>query len=458
MKIDRENIENAKAQLKNAKKSAKEAADGLKKIVLPKESSVNFSVIVSFINDLSNEIEKSIGWLSTRKQAIEQAESKSQAIIAGVGGGFSGISVGGNSGKSFLSSSNQNSVVNSQNSETKLENKVNDNANDKNEVVKLEDREITIEKIIQNSEFLKALDKSIVDKYKAELLKQISDGKFDFSNMTEKQILGELIKIIITKEDLTADQVFNGLKELNGYYGANQTVINDLTEDETKALQEAISKRYNLVIEDATNIIKELQDAELKEYDIECNLIYLTFKNQPEEFEKAFGFSLYRTDSNGNVAINDIDLIADLFVFARNNENKNISEIIEDYIKSKGIDFEYNIETISEKVSNELITDEMISNIKDKIKEEIETGKKHVILNIYQNEEHTIKMIDTETKKVVTNTDVWKDIESKEVLVTEVTDEGVIVSASGKRYLISFDELKDNGEFETYSREYNIKK
>ena len=498
IKINKEAINDAKADLAKAKKSAETAASSVARIIPPEGFSVNYSAIAAEIRSLYSKIDSANRWISNKVAAVEQAESTSRALIDQVSASVSSISFGSVLGNSAISSGggNSSSYFGGGSSVSGLKSESNQSSTNSDTNVKISNKDNTllIDKILKNNDILGSLDKSLLEKYKNELLKDISDGKINLDEMNEKLIQSEIVSRILQKENLSIDKTFGILEEVSGNYGVDQNALKNMTEEEISEYIETISKKYGLSKEDASKIIQAIRNSELDGYDTECNLIYASFKDNPEKFEKLFGFSLYKTDSEGIISINDVGIMTDVFLTVNSDacggnlftitddgkmkldsslleidgngnyklkgqqdlsSSENIQKIMTDYINTKSEKIELKTEMINDKISPEDMTDEKMNEIKEKIKLGVEGNNGQVVLNLYQDKDNPIKFIDVETKTEYCSTADWKENTEHAVLVTDVNDDGVVVSSWGKKYTISFEDLKNNGKFQTYSKEYS---
>ena len=510
MQVNIDGLKSTKDVLNKASSHLMIARGAVATIKVPDDFPSNYGSICGEIDSILASLSKSVTWIGKKITAYAEAENKNKAIIASLMSGFSGGSVstsGGSTGgstafsstgSSSFSGSNIGNSSSTKTDNTKTDNTKTDEAKSQMKDVKeaLESKKLAMDNIIKNSEILSKLDKTVIEKYKEELIKEANEGKLDLANMNEKQIQFELVKRIIKGEDLNMDKTFGVLEETSGNYGVSQVALNGLDDEEVKKLEKTIAEKYNMSSEDAAKIISALKNSELDGYDTEGNLIFASFKDNPEEFEKIFGYSLYRTNSDDVISINDIGLTTDIFLTVNSSacggtllsisedgkmklnsdylemdgngnykfkEQQNLSssekinELMNNYAKNKSENLEYKTEMISQKMTSGSMSDEMINDIKGKIKNEITEGKNQVVLNIYQDKEHPIKFIDSETNKEYCTTAEWKENAEHSVIVTDVNDDGVVVSSWGKKYNISYDDLKNSGKFEAYSKGYQLK-
>ena len=127
-----------------------------------------------------------------------------------------------------------------------------------------------------------------------------------------------------------------------------------------------------------------------------------------------------------------------------------------DYINTKPEGIELKTEMLNGKVSMGVMTNDNADDIKENIKSCIADNKGQVVLNLQQDKDHPIKFMDAENKTEYCSTADWNENTEHSVLITDVNDEGVVVSSWGKKYTISFEDLENNGNVQVYSKKYSF--
>ena len=108
--------------------------------------------------------------------------------------------------------------------------------------------------------------------------------------------------------------------------------------EEYTNMQNYLSNIYGLKDANETNILLSLMgnNSQILSYATAAEKIVSYYKDNPEEFSKKFGFSLYRKDDSGEQVLNSDLLYADMYIkindnlITKDNEGKNIinSELI----------------------------------------------------------------------------------------------------------------------------------
>ena len=287
-----------------------------------------------------------------------------------------------------------------------------------------------------------------------------------------------------------------------GYYGVDQGVTsgrhrNDYFEYEydkagnpirkkgTKEyfrLKESIKRKYNISDNDASRIISGIDNAGACTYAALANDIFVKYIDNPQAFERDFGFSMFTT-IDGQKTFNGAELLTDMYIHFNLEENggklfklersdkwkfsindlalsdsRDIygrqklnakqqqyvinshgvkAELMNKYLKSKNLDLEYTSENIYLKRAAYAKT---ILEIKMESIEAIKAGK-NLQLSMFRNSDE-IEMYNLYNESEITSTLNWNEGGAHEVFVTGMNKNGFIVSSWGKKYLIKYDDLK----------------
>ena len=140
---------------------------------------------------------------------------------------------------------------------------------------------------------------------------------------------------------------FDGSNWGMGKYGVDQGILEELINDPKRYNEflNTLTRKYNMSYQDAVRTCELLNSIGACSYASLANTIFVTYLNNPEQFEKDFGFSMYVKDGNGNFILNDAELLADLYIFY--NKRSNGGTIFEDSlnqttINQQNIDFSSN--------------------------------------------------------------------------------------------------------------------
>lgn len=274
----------------------------------------------------------------------------------------------------------------------------------------------------------------------------------------------------------------------NSYYGIDQGAFDDLIKNDPNRyfqIMGEIQNRYNMSSLDAQRTMQLLDSIGACSYACLSNTIIYAYKDNPEQFEKDFGFPMYVTDSKGNEVINDLALLVDTFIFLNSTSNggtiyddskgktvinkgaidynefsfseqrytENSSgwhySDIESYLKSKNenLNFNYNLKDSVKGFDGSTpsyIKDRSNRPTKTDIKSTVQTNianGKQVSLQVYGRDNDPITIIETSTGNP-------HDIHGGHAMyVTGADDNGVYLSSWGKQYYISYSELVNNGRY-----------
>ena len=271
-----------------------------------------------------------------------------------------------------------------------------------------------------------------------------------------------------------------------GRYGVDQGICKKLREtdyDYYEELKKKIMEKYNMSAKNANAFMNYIDSKGACSYATASGNIIDAYRKNPIEFEDKFGFSLYRVNSEGKIATNEAELLADMYFVSNHTNNggnlfktdidgKNIFagkkaefqkfmsedgmlEQIElnKYLQTKEIECDQRYIIGNLPRMHEFYTSEDFEYVKNKVDECIKNGKK-LMISAYGDE-----------KNPVIYENVFGDIVLRmtgghATQITGICDEGVIVINWGQKALIRFSNFQnfDNRGFQIIERIFkNIK-
>lgn len=306
--------------------------------------------------------------------------------------------------------------------------------------------------------FLESLKKELYENHKwvpqalDDLLKKCND---DF-------------KKLVNKEDV----YFSELDSYGIYQHAIQNVLHtDL--EKTKSLIERVRKiKPELSKKEAYKFLSEIdREIGVCDYAAILNELLVIFKHHPDR--QNFDFDLF-TEKDGVKQLNAVEWLTDFYTFCNsknpkifqkkfmgyriNGSEKNgliYAKIVNDvainkYLKYHNIDINQEIKhevIINTKSSNKNGTVNLSSFEMDYIKSQIANELKDgliLCMAVYDDVDYPIifKSIDSNTRDVSSSN--WKERSGHAIVITGLTDNGLLVSSWGKRYELLWNDLKHN--------------
>mgnify|MGYP004609301967 CR=1 FL=1 len=296
-------------------------------------------------------------------------------------------------------------------------------------------------------------------------------------NSTE---LSESLKTI--SDDSALKILANG----NGKYGVDQGLLTDLrTKNPTTYLEikNKLVNEYQFNNVDAERFLSIVDSIGACNYACEANVFVSYFKNSPEQFEKIFGFPLYKQNQKGELYLNDAELLVDLYywgnaksseaeLFKIDSNGKTIfndeaikykqdgsiksvhqrgggihQEEMNDYLKSKGANITFDVDNLyTGKIDSKTLS---IDKIKNDLVDRINSGEQVSMVTSANKNAIVYTDIDTGKKYPITGGHWTK--------IMDYTDDGVIVSSWGKRCLVKFEDLPKIDAFDFFSVKINDK-
>ena len=253
--------------------------------------------------------------------------------------------------------------------------------------------------------------------------------------------------------------------------------------DEYFSFKEKVMSKYGLSSRDASIIMESIDDTGACSYATVCNEIFSSFLGKEESFESKFGFSMY-VETDGKRILNSKELLFDLYLninssgkngliiktkdgyianynslkvnvdplgrkmldsdsqlYLSTSAGKN-QTLINQYLNEKGISLNSNVI----KQYNTSLNESMMSRLLNQVISGLSSGKIYG-LGIYSSGRPiTMYSTDTNSYRSVSTTN-WSEGGGHSVYITGLTEEGFVVSSWGKKYIIAYSDLVNNGSW-----------
>lgn len=238
---------------------------------------------------------------------------------------------------------------------------------------------------------------------------------------------------------------------------------------------------------DATIILNSINDAGACSYATVCNEIFYHFRNSPANFEKIFGYPLYK-NINGVYQLNEIDLLLDMFLYCNDVKNggylidnnkintsylstqvdpfgntlPNVSDyqiylsntfgknnsMINSFLKSKNVSLDYSSQIEFNNMDKSNISESDYLALVQKLNLLINSGAT-LSMGVYynSNDDNVIHFESFGNEYESVSTKTWNEGGGHSVMITGVTPFGIIVSSWGKKYMIPKMDLINGAEF-----------
>lgn len=317
----------------------------------------------------------------------------------------------------------------------------------------------------------------IVDPVREFLSESIRANGFNVSDIEAYSAVSQLpIEYII--KNLNADNLFTYLSMTNGRYGIDQGIFTNLeTTDPTmySYMKNKIINEYGFSARDADRFMKIVDSIGACNYAAEVNVIATYFKDKPSEFEKLFGFPLFKQNAQGQYYLNDAELLADLYYWGNSN-----SKDAELFIKTVDGGTTFNENAIIKREDGGLTVRQRGSSLDpDTINEYLSSKNTNIIcdgeslrgnspekttneelFNFISQAMESGNIISLSCGPLSTEPITFKDVNNNELIpfygghhvqVTDVTSEGLIVTSWGRKCLVTIDDLQNNASWKIAS-------
>jgi len=263
---------------------------------------------------------------------------------------------------------------------------------------------------------------------------------------------------------------------LNGNdYGIDQGVLTNLKDEDPdyyNYLKDKMVNVYNFYESDVAKIFSLVDSIGACSYARSVNVVFEYFKDKPELFESLFGFPLYRETSEGNIAINDGELLLDLYywgnkiydkheLFTTDENGKTILDDPDKWVLDNGKRYwpqrgsgynelnnylQYKSSNLNTTTTNILSDEEFTSSedLRATIESHINNGE-ILSMGICAQGDNRAAFTILNNKGEVE--EVFAFSANHWVKITGVNDEGVIVSSWGTKCIIPYDQFNPNNAY-----------
>lgn len=270
-------------------------------------------------------------------------------------------------------------------------------------------------------------------------------------------------------------------------YGVRQNSVRETLRTDRQKVQDLIQiVRKNIPDiskKQAYKFLNIINNTGACSYAAVLNEILVIYNNNPQQFKSDFGFDLY-SEENGAKILNDAGLLADFYSFVNSDNNEMLGkkwhgykikddsnqiclsgaarirdDIINAYLKYHGVStiIEHtNIMNMNDIIKNAIVnntfdTEEYKDHLEDvfpifkQVLSHIFAEGRVVQMSIYPltDKPITFQSISKDYKSVCTSS--WDEGDGHSILAVGMTEYGVIVSSWGKKYVLSWEDLKKCG-------------
>ena len=306
-----------------------------------------------------------------------------------------------------------------------LEAKINEFSGMTTEQIKQEIYYIIHPEVLTEKNINQAMDKLLNDGIItndnfAQVESDLKEKQNEFTGMSAEQIYSAYLNTMLNEGTLNMQQFYEVFSNTDSF---GVTQISEISDEAI----DFVANKFNISKEQA----KESLTNNNSTYTATCaNIIFAKFKNSPEEFEKIYGFPMYKQTENGDV-FND-KLMWLLCGVQGSSAYNNSKQSLMTKVMYSGAD---------EWIRNEESTGEWLiatMNLKyycdhvEPLMQEYNSGK---IMILKTTQPYNCK--DLKTGEVLLS-------DNRELIVTGVTNEGFIVSDDGRECLILFNNIKED--------------
>ncbi len=303
------------------------------------------------------------------------------------------------------------------------------------------------------------------------------DNKIDKAKTIFNKLENHFEQYNFNNKNFGADQ---GVAKQQITYTANMKYVTQYYD----SVKKSFMRKYNMSNSDASRLVTGFDNTGACSYAATANEIFASYKDRPADFMQDFGYPMY-TMVDGKQTLNSLELLTDLYLFENHTDNggrlftttadgrtittalglssqldlfnRNILSteeqmymsfggmgksvyLIDKFLKSKNSSLSYKSEVVIDSFdTKKVLSDSDIENIKENVSEKVINGYQ-IELDFFSHQ-NPIYMKNL-SGGMDCSTSTWNEGGGHAVFVTNMTDEGFIVSSWGEKYLISFSDLK----------------
>ena len=341
---------------------------------------------------------------------------------------------------------------------------------------------------VTSSNGLRAMVKNMYEPHR--LAKQQANIIYDNLKKCEE----EINRLVSEKLSLIKN-TFENMNKFEGYYGIDQGIakkhikidtVNQkkIGDPEYFRIKEKLHNKYGMTYSDASKLITGFDNEGACSYAAFGNEIAAYYLNKPQMFEKDFGYPLY-TKVDGQEVFNSLELMTDLYMYMNDKANggkllakdefgrfyltndaissevdifgRNILDasdqvylansrdgqnntVISNFLKSKNENFSYDSSIVMRNSGNSSSSKLSKQSIREIAENEVLKGRT-LQLDTFAVNNNIMHFYDLKSSEIYIQSD-----KGHAIFVTDITDDGLMVSSWGRKFLVTYDDLS-NGMF-----------
>lgn len=453
-KIDIDTLNSSKDDINLAKKCFEEAIEFLNKTdnspIPPDFGDGN----LSFFRAQKNNLDTVNQYCDKVKQVIDatianwsSAESRNKAVINNISGG--GMASNLNYGSGSEGTNDAGTVIKEPQDDGKI-NQVEEKPKEEVEVSNPKEPEQTIEpetiynEKIEQTKILDYVSDETADAIKDRVLRDYEDQKVIIDEMTDPEFYRYILEA--TGGLMTTEEYLTVVELENNTFGASETVFIEMEKEypeEYERIKDILMTKYEFTEEDSEMLISQIGEKGTGEYAKDVNTIIEYFRNDPETFKEIFGYDLYVDSKEGQVLLNDKELMVDYYNWVSKAQQETPIEgeelefnMLNEFLQSKSENLVCKTEVLLTNSSEENNSQQIMGLIEERL----ENGES-ISITLTAKEGELLQFIDMDTSTI--HKEVSENYVAK---IIDSTEDGIVATVDGKKCIIGYEDLLSDSE------------
>ena len=352
--------------------------------------------------------------------------------------------------QNYNSGSNGNVNIGNTTNKESINNNIEEKPKEEVEVSDPKEPEQTIEpetiynEKIEQTKILDYVSDETADAIKDRVLRDYEDQKVIIDEMTDPEFYRYILEA--TGGLMTTEEYLTVVELENNTFGASETVFKEMEKEypeEYERIKDILMTKYEFTEEDSEMLISQIGEKGTGEYAKDVNTIIEYFRNDPETFKEIFGYDLYVDSKEGQVLLNDKELMVDYYNWVSKAQQETPIEgeelefnMLNEFLQSKSENLVCKTEVLLTNSSEENNSQQIMGLIEERL----ENGES-ISITLTAKEGELLQFIDMDTSTI--HKEVSENYVAK---IIDSTEDGIVATVDGKKCIIGYEDLLSDSE------------
>ena len=297
---------------------------------------------------------------------------------------------------------------------------------------------------IEQTKILDYVSDETADAIKDRVLRDYEEQKVIIDEMTDPEFYRYILEA--TGGLMTIEEYLTVVELENNTFGASETVFIEMEKEypeEYERIKDILMTKYEFTEEDSEMLISQIGEKGTGEYAKDVNTIIEYFRNDPETFKEIFGYDLYVDSKEGQVLLNDKELMVDYYNWVSKAQQETPIEgeelefnMLNEFLQSKSENLVCKTEVLLTNSSEENNSQQIMGLIEERL----ENGES-ISITLTAKEGELLQFIDMDTSTI--HKEVSENYVAK---IIDSTEDGIVATVDGKKCIIGYEDLLSDSE------------